>query len=157
MADIVPARSRVSTALITGLIAFPVLVFLAPNFEEGRTEAREGEAWNQVRHLQEEFKGSESTVLAELDPWGEPYRASVLADGLVRIMSTGSNKRTTGSGVDEDDIYTAMLVNPYQKWRALRNRQWLVALAATLAAWIAMYFLVVRSGSASLHRSASRQ
>lgn len=136
------------TVLVIGGVCFVVSALtLMPDLEQGRYEARLAQAWIDVRVI------CDATVdegrlsfgdRSQEDPWGEPYWLEPGRDGKPRIVSSGPNGISPDSRLDEDDIHSDMTVSPTKPISDRRDRQWLLALAAPIAAWIGLsclYFL----------------
>jgi hypothetical protein len=119
---------------VTGLLCFPLFLFLGPNFEQPRSEARISQAYNQVRQI-----ANSDSDIPDNDPWGQPYEIIAVSEHQIRGLSSGPNMSTPKSGFD-DDIYSDMPVSPTAMIQARHNRQRLLAFAAAAGVWL---FLIV--------------
>jgi len=139
-----PEPNAFLTIVVIGAISFPVFLKLMPDIEQGRTEARITQAYNEVRTFAEarrdEVTDQPGTV--DEDPWGAPYRFVMLKDGRLRVISSGQNMVSPKNGVDDDDIYSDMPTSPTDIIHAAKNQQWFFALFAWLAVWIVTAVLI---------------
>jgi len=118
---------------VCGAIGLVICTGLLPPLEQGRTEARSVEAFNQTRRLVETVQPTTSEiVLSEIDPFGQPYRVISLPGGRLRVLSAGPN----GTTPDADDITSDMPESPGRPYDRQRNRQFLIAFGAGGLFWI---------------------
>lgn len=130
-----------------GVLCFPIMVLLLPNFEQARSEARISMAYHDVRRLSRPAAGqsSPSNETPEMDPWGKPYQMSLLGDDRFRVSSSGPNMISPDTGFDEDDIFSDMPTSPLTPFRIQKKRQFLIAIGSMLATWTLLLILYLRS------------
>jgi hypothetical protein len=130
---------KIAVVLGIGVFCLPILLFLMPVMEESAEELRLLKTYMDVRELSELLQAeSPGAPLPSIDPWDQPYQVHAVPDGGVRVLSTGPNRSTTTGSLDEDDIYSDMPESPMRSIIRQKQRQALVALAATATAWIAL-------------------
>ncbi len=146
-----------ATVIVIGIGTFvPSALFLAPNLEQDRTEARycqdrhvcrqltlelqEQSPLDRVRGRQTVQRLDELTTVVELeniDTWGTPYRAVFKGADfqIVRVFSCGVDQVSTSAGLDFDDMSQGLAETYLDRAHQQRQRQWLIALAAWIATW----------------------
>jgi len=126
-----PFYLRFEIFLGVGILWVLSFLWLAPPIEEGVSEVRVRYAYRQVRLLHRDYSGELPEQMADLeerDPWGQPYRLTLLDDGGFRVMSAGPNETFDDPNASSDDIFTGMPHSPLEPFARKRNRQLLVAL-----------------------------
>lgn len=115
---------RLSELAVVTTISLIVFALLMPNIEESRQEARIQVAWANVRQIHNALDDpSAKDDLPKKDPWGKPYLEQALADGSIRILSTGADEKTTEDGPDDDDIYSDMVISPLTPFNLRRAKE----------------------------------
>ena len=127
------------TVLVIGGVCFVVSALtLTPNVKPGRNEIRLAQTWIDVRCIRDATVAEGQLSFGDRspeDPWGEPYWLEPGRGGKPRIVSSGPNGTSPDGGLDEDDIHSDMADSPTKPISDRRNRQWLLALAAPVAAF----------------------
>jgi hypothetical protein len=135
--------SKLADILVLGGIFFVLFLFLMPDVEESRNEARLAHTWNEVRRIRDSTPLPEFEVVSgERDIWGQPYRIQPLPDGTVRVVSAGPNGIT--NSLDTDDISSDMAESPVRPIKRAKHRQFLLAFGSTFGGWLLASLLIVR-------------
>ncbi len=124
-----------------GMLCLPLFLYLVPNIEASRNEARLMSAHNDTQRLSRSAgsKASDSgEKLPDLDPWGQPYRVVVLDTRQVRVMSSGPNRSFSPTGLDTDDIYSDMSDPPHLAIVKRKQRQIVAAMSACIVLWVSL-------------------
>ncbi len=146
-----------ATVVVIGIGSLvPAVLFLAPNVDQGRDEARYSQVRHDCRQLTSELQAEspldrlggrkevqrldDQTVVVELakvDTWGTPYR--VVFKGpeyqVVRVFSCGLDQASQSAGLDFDDMSIDMAETYLDRVRRQQKRQWFITLAGWLATW----------------------
>lgn len=137
-----PGLSKAVAVLGIGILCLPVLLFLAPDIEEGRNEAQLSSAFHDVQRLHRALAAGAdrhtAIALPELDPWGRPYQVIPLEGGRFRVLSSGPDMSSSATGVGDDDIYSDMPGSPIDAIVARKKQQLFLAVAASAGCWIAL-------------------
>lgn len=140
---------RFLTMLVNGGVCFVVSALtLMPELEQGQNESRLAQAWTDVRCIRDATIAEGQLSFGDLspeDPWGQPYWLVPGRGGKPRIVSSGPNGTSPDDGLDEDDVHSDMTDSPTKPISDRRNRQWLLALAAPVAAWLLLLGLYFRT------------
>jgi hypothetical protein len=134
-----------------GIVCFFLLLLLAPNIEESRTEARLAEAYNRVCQISKAYHETPSPKLfathdiPDTDPWGQPYRLVEADDNQVRALSSGPNMVSPKTGVDYDDIYADMPKSPVAPIRAKKKKQFVIATSVSAGIWLLLSLVYLRN------------
>ena len=82
---------------ILGLL---LTLFLLPPLEQSRDHVRRTQAWHDTRKIAAELdEVRRKSLLAEPDPWRQPYRVLDQQDGSVRVVSSGPNMTSPATGM----------------------------------------------------------
>lgn len=133
---------------LLAIVALGLLLtlFLLPPLEQSREQARKTQAWSITRQLAAETdEARRESMLAEPDPWGQPYRVFVQQGGSIRAVSSGPNMTSPEEGFDEDDIYSDMPRSPNAAADFRHSIHLLFALGVGAAIWIALSVAYVGS------------
>lgn len=124
--------------VLCAAVSLPLFLFLAPQVKETRSEARRIQAHDEAVRLSKLRMGEaipDWFEVPEVDPWGNPYRITRLADDRVRVESAGDDGAFLPDGA-ADDIASDMPVSPGEAQRAEKNRQWLIAFGSAGLLWL---------------------
>ena len=133
---------------IIGIVVLGLLLtlFLLPPLEASRGHTRKAQAWITTRQLAAESdEARRELLLAEPDPWGQPYQVFVQPDGSIRAVSSGPNMTSPEAGFDEDDIYSDMPRSPNAAADLRHSFRFLFALGAGATLWIVLSLKYVGS------------
>jgi len=137
--------------LLIGLLCVPLFLYLLPNLEQSRNEARIAQTYHEVWRLS---RLSHDKVVRtqnvhsdnnDVDPWGQPYKWIAVGDDSVRVVSSGPNMKFAESGVDEDGIYSDMPDSPALAMRTEKDHQLLLAFVVALGVWLSFSVLYWQS------------
>ena len=137
MAAVIRILIDAAIVLGIGILCLPIVIFLCPDLETSRNEARVDQAYHEVRRLRDAVLADppmQSTTLADRDPWGQPYR--VFIDNGMRVLSSGPNQVTPDMGNDVDDIDSQMETSPTADRNVWKQRQVLASVVLALGTWI---------------------
>ncbi|MCC7423291.1 MAG: hypothetical protein IT428_23695 [Planctomycetaceae bacterium] len=141
-------------AVVTA-ISLTLFALLMPNIEESRQETRIQVAWANVRQIRKALDNpSAKADLPEKDPWGQPYLEKALADGSIRVLSTGANEKTTADGPDDDDVYSDMVVSPLTPFHLRRAKELNRAVLIAGGLWIVFFLAWLRENRRKARPSA---
>jgi len=142
-------------------LTFPVVLLLAPNVEEGRTEARYRQARADCVRLTEELQGRSPqewgtlspervVTLDKNDPFGQPYLAQIDPNSslLVRVFSRGPDGESNSAGLDPDDMSLDLPWTQLDQIRQRRRIEWWTAFGSWAGLCCLGVFLV-RKNTAS--------
>lgn len=134
-----------------GIPCFLVFVWLMPDIEASRSEARIVQAYNDVRQMSAAHRETASPDLfsvheiPDTDPWGQPYRLVAINEKQVRALSCGPNMHTAEVGVDHDDIYSDMPASPMALIFSAKKRQLMIAVGISAGLWLLLSIVYLRS------------
>ena len=118
-------------------LTFPVVLVLAPNFEEGLVESRYRQARADCARLTEVLSKQELgtpsldrvVTLEESDPFGYPYLARITPSSSprVRVFSRGPDGESKSLGLDPDDMSLDLRWTQLDAIRQRRRIDWWIA------------------------------
>ena len=119
------------------VLSLPVLIFLLPNVEQPREEARQVQALIRARVLAAEWSlqrtNGTADEIPETDPWGKKYKVHFAPTGACTVMSSGANGQFEVPGtMESDDISSGMITSPAKVHSDGRRRDLALAVVSML-------------------------